>query len=234
MTTATTAAPLSFGAQYGPWIGLGLGVLGQGLSAYGQYQGAKAMEREAARQAAEQEALSRAWYERYQALLARISPLTAPAATQANLVPLLRVVSAAQSASGLPTVSAPLMATAWSGRAAALGQRADAVHTQRVLDDLTVAHADLERQKQEAAALYPLRMQHASMQGAGWRLAGDLVTGASGPVMALGFAERQRQYAAQRRAEWEAQRKAEQARLDALYERLNTLLPPIAPAPSPP
>jgi hypothetical protein len=172
-------------------------MLGGGLLDYfGQQQGARAMEREAKRQAAEQEAYAAQYHQRLADALGRVNPQAAPAYTTGALLRAQAATHPAIQAGGAALGLSP-DATVSAERALLPAHRLAAVQTAE--QDANREHAELMRQlgvdlagideeRQMRASLYPMRSQIAAQRGAGYRLAGSMLSGAGMPAITMAMA----------------------------------------------
>lgn len=171
-----------------PTAGLSLAaMLGGGLlDYYGQRQGAKAMQSEAERQAAEQEAMSIRRHQMLMEELGRFDPQAQQALSTGALLRSQRATGPALAAGG-KALGLSGDAVRSAGRSILPMQRlqatrqggmdADRMQRER-MQTLGVDLGALDDEQQMLAALYPMRNQVAGQKGAGYRLAGGLLSGA--------------------------------------------------------
>jgi hypothetical protein len=181
-----------------PLAGAGLlAMLGGGILDYmGQRRGAQSMQDEAERQAAEQEALSIQRHGMLTKELGRFDPQSQQAFTtgallrsQAATRPALSAGGKALGLSGSSVASAGrsllpmqrLQATQQGGRDVDR-QMAERMRT------LGIDMSGIDDEQQMLAALYPMRNQIAGQAGAGYRLAGGMLSGVGAPAVNLAMA----------------------------------------------
>ena len=190
-------APASPGMSGGQMAALGgVAMLGGGLLDYvGQTQGARALEREAKRQAAEQAAMLEARHAAYVRALGRADPAQRGAVSGGQA--LLRVnastpvIAAGGRALGLGSgqtanVGRSLLPSQIIGAQRASG---DIVQdrTQENVGRLNNEQGDLDAAMQGASALYPMRDEIAKSAGSGLRLGGQLLSSAGMPLLVAGM-----------------------------------------------
>ena len=170
-----------------PAFALGSYLLGTGLDAYGQYQGAKAMERAAQRQLAEQEAFNAERNALIQAELARRagSPagLSQSAGATTRLGGNLRALRpAARSAGRALGVNAAGVDTSVTGLLPALriGAQRDATglragRDQRAMTQLGIDTGEISQRQREAESIYGTEDELAGVRGQTSRMAGGLL-----------------------------------------------------------
>ena len=196
-TGGTAAGSSSGGMSGGLAAGLGIGAMvGGGLLNYaGEVQGAKAMQREADRQAAEQQSFSQ---QRHAALLAELGRYNPEAQQQLAQYGLQRSMAASQPALAAGGAALGLGAgqVASAGRALMPVQRLQANQGAAAQDaqraDLGLAHAGsqmagVDRSAQLASGLYGAQTSAAGQRGAGLRLAGQTLGAMGMPLLAYGM-----------------------------------------------
>jgi hypothetical protein len=190
---ATAAGGMSGQAAFGL-----ASMLGGGLLSYlGERQGAKSMQREAERQAAEQEALSIQRHQRLSSELNRFDPQTQQALNTGGFLRSQQATAPALAAGGR-ALGLSGSAVASTGRGLLPAQRlqatqqgigrGDGMQRQR-LQALGVDLTGFDDEQVMRSSLYPMRSQTAGQKGSALRLGGGLLSGAGMPLLTNAMAK---------------------------------------------
>lgn len=188
--TSNPSSGMSGGAMAG--IGAGAYLLGAGLNYMGERQGARSMQDEAERQAAEQAAFARQRHQNLIAALGRYDPNAQPAVagaqTNARMNAATPALAAGGKALGVSTqpVGAGLLAgQRLAGQSAAAG--IEGGRQQQSMRRLDTENANVDASSQMAQQTYGAQSAAAGQSGAASRLAGSTIQSVGMPLMVMGM-----------------------------------------------